>query len=515
MFQTVPDLPDDLHTESLAIKVENLTIINLYIPPSSSCAQGYAPSLLPFLNTDDTLILGDLNAHDALWHSPISDSRGSIISDEIGNSNFATINEDSPTRLPSNGQPTSPDVTLASLSLLPYLSWTTQTELSSDHLPITISLETEIKSIPSENKTFINFRKADWDKFTTLTEDKFSKARPPTDVYSGEKFFRNIINKAANSTIPKGRIPEVFPNTPTETAEKITRRNELRKDNPQAPELRELNKEIDHERNVHNREKWRSTVQDINRKTDPSKLFKLIKHLNGGPKSSPNQAIKFKGKYLSNPTKIANSFNSQFSSVIPHKSSKTARKTTRLLKKNKLNNPKTFSPTQTAEAIKKCKPSKALGPDKISNLHLKHLGPLGTEFLTNIFNLSLSTSTIPSIWKTSTIIPLLKPKKPADESTSYRPVSLLCPGIKVLERLILPSLTEHLPVPEVQHGFRKHHSTVTALHDFNQSVADGFNKRKPANRTVLLQIDLSKAFVMVNHEKLLKDLNATGPPCWR
>ena len=80
----------------------------------------------------------------------------------------------------------------------------------------------------------------------------------------------------------------------------------------------------------------------------------------------------------------------------------------------------------------------------------------------------MATSTIPVIWKMSTIIPLLKPKKPAEESTSYRPVSLLCPAIKILERLVLPSLTDYLPVPDIQHGFRQQHSTVTALHDFNR-----------------------------------------------
>ena len=59
--------------------------------------------------------------------------------------------------------------------------------------------------------------------------------------------------------------------------------------------------------------------------------------------------------------------------------------------------------------------SKALGPDKISNLHLKHLGPAGLKYLTEIFNISVATSTIPTIWKCSVIIPLLKPEKEAVE----------------------------------------------------------------------------------------------------
>ena len=64
-------------------------------------------------------------------------------------------------------------------------------------------------------------------------------------------------------------------------------------------------------------------------------------------------------------------------------------------------------------------------------------------------------------------------------------------------------LTKHLPVPDIQHGFRKNHSTVTALDKFSQSISDGFKKKKPTNRIILLQIDLSKVFNMVSHEKLL------------
>ena len=54
--------------------------------------------------------------------------------------------------------------------------------------------------------------------------------------------------------------------------------------------------------------------------------------------------------------------------------------------------------------------------------------------------------------------------------------------------------------------------TVTALNDFNQAISQGMNKKKPADRTILLQLDLSKAFDMVSHDKLLKDLNQTSLP---
>ena len=500
--------------EHIAIKVDEVSFHNLYIPPNSSCSSGYTPSLSDLLSTnEDCIFMGDFNAHDDLWFSPINDTRGSQFADEIGDSNFGVLNEDSPTRVPPNGQATSPDFTLASLSLLPYTKWKTDTSFGSDHLPIIISLTSNIKQIKSEKRTFINFRKADWEKFTEITEEEFEKLPPPSSVYEGEKRFRKIINKASNITIPKGRIKDVFSEIPQSAAAKIQERDNLRKTDPTSPELARLNEEIKSEINKHKKEKWIETVEAIDRKKDSGKLFKLIKHLNGNVQASDNQAIKFKGKYLSKPKDISSAFNVQYSSVVRHTSSKTARTLTKNIRKNSLDGQTDFSSASTKEAIKKAKASKALGPDKISTLHLKHLGDSGITYLTTIFNLSLKHSALPAIWKTSVIIPLLKPKKPADESTSYRPVSLLCPAIKILERLILPTLTENLPIPDIQHGFRKNHSTVSALHDFSKAVSDGFNKRKPPDRTVLLQIDLSKAFDMVSHEKLLADLqNSDLPP---
>ena len=103
-----------------------------------SCAQGFIPNISSLLPATEALVLGDFNAHDALWHSNIQDNRGQLIADEIGNSNLAVLNENTPTRLPSNGQATSPDISLSSISLITNTEWETVTSLGSDHLPIII-----------------------------------------------------------------------------------------------------------------------------------------------------------------------------------------------------------------------------------------------------------------------------------------------------------------------------------------------------------------------------------------
>ena len=511
-FTSLPDPPPDPHIESQAIKVNNTTITNIYIPPTSSCAPGYTPSITQYLTNGDAIVVGDLNAHDEHWYSSIRDARGSNISDEINGSNFGVLNENAPTRIPRNGQPTSPDLSLSSISLLATAVWETYKELGSDHLPIVISLPTNETIQWSQKRTYVNFAKAKWDKFQKETEDKFSALSIPTDVYQAEKKFRQIINNASKHNIPQGRIQNIIPSVPTEAAVKIKERNELRATNPTSDQIPVLNREIEGLTRKYRTDKWHEYISSFDGKTRVGKLFKAIKAVNGSTTSTPNQAINFHGKPVLKAKAISQLFNKQYSSVVTHKSNKEARKITRRIKQLSRHDAPTATAEQTMKAIKASKPSKALGPDGISALHLKHIGPEGIKYLTRTINLSLNQCKIPSIWKSSTIIPLPKPGKDPGESKSYRPVSLLCPSIKILERLLLPLLQKHLKIPAHQHGFRPLHSTVTALQDLNNSIADGFNKKKPAERTVLLQIDLSKAFDMVNHDKLLLKLLDSSLP---
>ena len=163
-------------------------------------------------------------------------------------------------------------------------------------------------------------------------------------------------------------------------------------------------------------------------------------------------------------------------------------------------------PQEVEAAIKKTRSSKALGPDELESLILKKLGTNATAYITEMFNRSIKHSVIPGIWKCSRVIPLLKPGKPADQAKSYRPVSLLSPLIKLLETSMLPFVLESFSHAEHRHGFRKGHSTNTALCEIDDHIRTGLNRRKPAHKTFMVFLDLRAAFDTVNINKLIETI---------
>ena len=166
--------------------------------------------------------------------------------------------------------------------------------------------------------------------------------------------------------------------------------------------------------------------------------------------------------------------------------------------------------------------STATGPDKVTYPMLKHLPRSGMDFLLHIFNLSWSSHSFSSIWKTSSIIPIRKMGKPLDSPASYRPISLTSCISKLFERIILFRLLFFLESNSIlsprQAGFRPGRYTLDQIVYLSQSISDGFNKPSPGSRTILSTIDFfkkSKAFDSVWHPALFDKLISAGlPPCF-
>ena len=176
------NIKNDPHIEELSIaiisgsKEPDLHIRNVYVPPTSSCSQGYMPNfkLLSEDLPEPFLIIGDVNAHhQQIYSQDQDDPRGIKVTEWLADEDLGLLNQDCPTRSTSNSN-TAPDISVASASILPTSSWTTISALSSDHLPIHIELSTEPKLINAPKRTFINFNKADWPGFQDYVDTNLS-----------------------------------------------------------------------------------------------------------------------------------------------------------------------------------------------------------------------------------------------------------------------------------------------------------------------------------------------------
>ncbi|XP_077578764.1 uncharacterized protein LOC144200462 [Stigmatopora nigra] len=95
---------------------------------------------------------------------------------------------------------------------------------------------------------------------------------------------------------------------------------------------------------------------------------------------------------------------------------------------------------QVTKQLKKIEARKATGPDGLSSRLLRECADqLGTVIL-HIFNLSLSLQKVPTLWKTSCVVPVPKTANPR-EPNHFRPVALTSHLIKTLERIILNHLS--------------------------------------------------------------------------
>ena len=144
-------------------------------------------------------------------------------------------------------------------------------------------------------------------------------------------------------------------------------------------------------------------------------------------------------------------------------------------------------------------PSKALGIDGISPKVLKYCGESLVQPLCHLYNLSLTTSVIPTEWKIHRIIPIFKSGNRSLIS-NYRPISLLCNVSKVLEQIIFNNTIaiNHITVSisPNQFGFLQGRSTTQQLILF---LIDIHNSMSKGHQTDAIYLDFKKAFDSVCH----------------
>lgn len=164
-------------------------------------------------------------------------------------------------------------------------------------------------------------------------------------------------------------------------------------------------------------------------------------------------------------------------------------------------------PKEIHRILKSLKTRKSPGDDHITNRILKQIPQRAVVLLATIFNACMRFSYFPATWKIARVIAIPKPNKCLTSATSYRPISLLSSVSKVLEKVLLKIIRDHVEIdhiiPDEQFGFRPNHCTTHQLYRIVQLVKRGFAMKKSTGMVIL---DIEKAFDTIWHEGLLHKL---------
>ena len=461
-----------------------------------------------------------------------SNPRGEEVFDWVISSDLRPLNDpDTPTLLHrSSGSRSSPDISFAPSTLAFSCSWEVLQDLGSDHLPILLSIPLSPVFRPNERPPSFNFQKACWDGFASYFDSHCPSAEDYSSLSlsSAAALFTSLTLNAAKSSIPFGcikRPPKAWWSAEVEQA--VSERRKAFAAAHISDEDRQTY--ISASRRASSviakakTEAWQTTCSSLSPRSNPKSVHFLLRSIAGSPSSSPNFPN------CSSPRESASVYaaylRSHFSVSQPRALRSRARGYLTELRRatctveshSSFCSP--FSPAEFLAAASNLTPSTATGPDKVAYPMLKHLPRSGINLLLYIFNLSWSLHSFPSIWKTSSIIPIHKMGKPLDSPASFRPISLASCVSKLFERIILSRLLFFLEsnsiLSPLQAGFRPGQSTLDQILYLSQSILDGFNKPRPGSRTILSTIDFSKAFDSVWHPALFHKLISTGlPPCF-
>ena len=504
-----------------------LTIVNLYQTPSDKRVSLDLGDDTVFRNT---IICGDANANHPDFGYAKACPVGNWVVDLCASTNMTSLvtRTSPPTFLSSTGKESRPDQAIVSSDILERVERTVLKGIGSDHLPSLLSIKSIVRRVRTDQKRSWNFKRAKWDNFAKDIEEKLcanNGNRTDLSIHDKEKHLTDVIMQSAKHNIPRGCVQKFKPYWTNELKEGVQRRHKAReafKKRPNTQTRRKYNALTRRVKCISRSSKinsWRTKCASLNGERDHGEAWRFFNRIQGKRNSGSVQPIHTDNAVPVNTRKEAEALNRHFS------------KTSRVEKSKELDSKNreerralgckasvgrrafeaTFTLNELEKALKQSKKGKAPGCDGVMVDMLCKLGPKAKAYLLRLFNETWECGKLPNTWRKATLIPVLKPGKPADDVRSYRPISLTSCLSKTMERMVNARLYKYLEdaklIDDVQAGFRKKRSTTDQLVSFTESVVTSWQGRE---HTVACFIDLQNAYDKVWREGLRLKLLRSG-----
>lgn len=441
-----------------------------------------------------SLILGDFNLHHPIWGACFSSRFSNDFVDWLGDSNLCLINSADPTHVAPSGCRSLIDLSLCTDVLFPRVSYQVLDDLfDSDHLPVLISLA-ERKDIHEKQKYF---------RWTRISQEVNDRLKLCEDIKYDD--FSQVVRSSMEKHYCH-RQPSQRPFPPWWTVrcsnllqqKKFLLRQATRlmstdwwvKYKKVAGKLRQVVK-------ASKRNYWDAVCRQAR---DPTALFRILGKIQKRslPCSSSHNLLAIGDTFIADPGEQANIFAETFSVGDPHEpipldyggNGDPA-----------LNNPFVLSELKTA--IKNSRLTTP-GEDMISAKFFKGLNEHSLMLLLKIYNSFWLSGSVPNAWKTSIILPIHKPGKPRNLTSSYRPIALTSVMGKICEKMITDRIVLHLISKNLIHPkhfgflpFRDSHSALAIVQ------SDILRAKKAKEYVLGISLDIQAAYDSVYIDGLI------------
>ncbi|KAF8359759.1 hypothetical protein PRIPAC_94754 [Pristionchus pacificus] len=301
---------------------------------------------------------------------------------------------------------------------------------------------------------------ADWESISSLiSSHDWTLALSSLDTEHASIYFTNFCNFLLETFVPKSsRSPfSHYPKHLRILYGKSQRASSLASNSMQAASLA---KRFERARRVHS-ERVESRVIDSK---NPKAFYSLCKTRLSSSKSAPPGIIDLNGSLLLTNKDKALAFSKYFAfvSTLPmHAPLRPSVPSPTI----PLFDLPSISPAQILAGIASLAPKCNFSPDCLPNIFYAKCKFSIVSPLLIIFNKSLHSKSIPSLWKQAIMKPI--PKTSSNAISTFRPISLTCSVTKIFQKILISEITSYLERHNFfdfnQAGFRVNRSTCTQL----------------------------------------------------